>query len=58
MGYVAMKLAIEPGVDGSVSEESETEWNEDIEEPWACLPLMGMLTDSGVLGPSGLGRGG
>lgn len=34
-----MKLATEPGVLGSVSEERETEWKEDIEEPAACPEL-------------------
>jgi len=37
MGYDAMKFEIDPGVDGSVSEDSETEWNEDIEDACVCL---------------------
>jgi hypothetical protein len=35
MGKVAIKLATEPGVLGSVSEDRETEWKEDIEEDGA-----------------------
>lgn len=31
-GNVDMKLATDPGVLGSVSEERDTEWNEEIEE--------------------------
>ena len=65
-----MKLEIEPGVETSVpvSDDRETEWKDDIEEPWVCLefitlpPLLWfrssmVLTVSGIP-PSGLGRGG
>lgn len=33
---MATKLAIEPGVLGSVSDERDTEWKEDMEEAGAC----------------------
>jgi hypothetical protein len=36
MGNVAMKLVMEPGVLGSVSEERDTEWKEDMEDAGAC----------------------
>ena len=35
IGNVAMKLATEPGVLTSVSEDRETEWNEDTDEDCA-----------------------
>jgi len=36
-GKVAMKLDSEPGVLMSVSDDSETEWNEEIDEPPLCF---------------------
>jgi hypothetical protein len=39
MGNVAIKLDKEPGVLGAVSEESETEWKDDMEDAGACFGM-------------------
>ena len=40
IGYVDTKLDREPGVVGSVppSDDSDTDWNEEMEEAWVCPP--------------------
>lgn len=54
---------MEPREDESVSEDSEMEWNDDIEEPCVCFDWPPLFNNSMVLTvrgrpPSGLGRGG